>query len=46
MPRVKFEPTMPVFERAKKTHALDREATVIDRSETYMTIKLETQTVM
>jgi hypothetical protein len=29
MPRVEFEPTIPVFERAKTGHALDREATVI-----------------
>jgi hypothetical protein len=26
---VRFEPTIPVFERAKTIHALDREATVI-----------------
>jgi hypothetical protein len=30
MPQVEFEPTIPVFERAKTVHALDREATVID----------------
>jgi hypothetical protein len=29
MPRVGFELTIPVFERAKKFHALDRAATVI-----------------
>jgi hypothetical protein len=29
MPRVGFEPTNPVFERAKIFHALDRAATVI-----------------
>jgi hypothetical protein len=29
MPRVVFEPTIPVFERAKTLHALDRAATVI-----------------
>jgi hypothetical protein len=29
MPRVGFEPTIPVFERAKAVHALDRAATVI-----------------
>jgi hypothetical protein len=29
MPPVGFEPTIPVFERAKIFHALDREATVI-----------------
>jgi hypothetical protein len=29
MPRVEFEPTIPVFERAKTVYALDRTATVI-----------------
>jgi hypothetical protein len=29
MPQVGFEPTTPVFERAKTVHALDRVATVI-----------------
>jgi hypothetical protein len=29
MPRVGFEPTIPVFERAKTVHALDRAVTVI-----------------
>jgi hypothetical protein len=29
MTRVEFEPTFPVFERAKTVHALDRVATVI-----------------
>jgi hypothetical protein len=29
MPRVRFEPTIPAFERAKTVHALDRTATVI-----------------
>jgi hypothetical protein len=29
MPRVRFEPTIPAFERAKTVHALDRAATVI-----------------
>jgi hypothetical protein len=29
MPRVGFEPTIPVFERAKKVHTLDRADTVI-----------------
>jgi hypothetical protein len=29
MPQVGFAPTIPVFERAKTVHALDREATVI-----------------
>jgi hypothetical protein len=32
MPRVEFEPTIPVFERAKTVHALDRAATVIGRT--------------
>jgi hypothetical protein len=31
MSLVKFEPTIPVFERAKTIHALDRAATVIGR---------------
>jgi hypothetical protein len=29
MPRVEFEATIPVFERVKTFHALDRAATVI-----------------
>jgi hypothetical protein len=29
MPEVWFEPTIPVFEREKTIHALDRAATVI-----------------
>jgi hypothetical protein len=29
MPRVGFEPTIPVFKRAKTVHALDRAAAVI-----------------
>jgi hypothetical protein len=32
MPRVEFEPTIPVFERAKTVCALDRAATVIGLS--------------
>jgi hypothetical protein len=28
MPRVRFEPTIPVFEQANTVHALDRAATV------------------
>jgi hypothetical protein len=28
MPRVGFEPTIPMFKRAKTVHALDRAATV------------------
>jgi hypothetical protein len=31
MPRVGFEPTIPVFERAKTVHALDRASTVIGK---------------
>jgi hypothetical protein len=31
MPRVGFEPKIPVFERAKTVHTLDREAIVIGR---------------
>jgi hypothetical protein len=30
MPREGFEPTIPVFERAKMVHALDCAATMID----------------
>jgi hypothetical protein len=32
MPRVRFEPTTPVFERTKTIHALDGGATVIGLS--------------
>jgi hypothetical protein len=31
MPRVRFEPTIPAFERTKTVYALDRAATVIDK---------------
>jgi hypothetical protein len=31
MPRLGFEPTVPVFEEVKTVHALDRAATVIGR---------------
>jgi hypothetical protein len=31
MPPVGFEPTIPVFERAKTVYAIDRAATVIDK---------------
>jgi hypothetical protein len=31
MPWVEFEPTIPVFERTKTVHALDRAAAVIDK---------------
>jgi hypothetical protein len=34
MSRVEFEPTTPMFERAKTVHALDGAATVIDTSYT------------
>jgi hypothetical protein len=37
MPGVGFEPTTPVFERAKAAHALDRAATVIGKSSTCST---------
>jgi hypothetical protein len=37
MPRVGFEPTAPVFERAKTVHALDRAATVISTRSCYDT---------
>jgi hypothetical protein len=30
MPRLEFEPTLPVFERAKTVRALDRVDTAID----------------
>jgi hypothetical protein len=33
MPRVGFEPTIPVSERAKTVHALDRATTVIGATE-------------
>jgi hypothetical protein len=36
MPRVGFEPMIPVFERAKKVHALDRAATVIAKQRVYV----------
>jgi hypothetical protein len=32
MPGVRFERTIPAFERAKTVHGLDRAATVIGRS--------------
>jgi hypothetical protein len=35
MPRVGFEPTTSVFERAKTVHSLDLAATVIDNDKTY-----------
>jgi hypothetical protein len=36
MPRVRFETTIPVFERAKTVHALDRAATVISLAPTHL----------
>jgi hypothetical protein len=36
MPWVGFEPTIPVFERAKTFHALDRAATVVGTVKLYM----------
>jgi hypothetical protein len=39
MPRVGFEPTIPVFERAKTVHALDCAATVIGYTVTFTCIK-------
>jgi hypothetical protein len=38
MPRVRIEPTIPVFERAKMVHALDRAATAIGKSLSYLRI--------
>jgi hypothetical protein len=35
MPRVGFEPTIPVFERANTVHALDCAAAVIDQRPVY-----------
>jgi hypothetical protein len=40
MPRVRFEPTIHVFERAKTIHALDRAATVIGQITTLLSLKL------
>jgi hypothetical protein len=38
MPRVGFEPTSPVFERAKTVHALERAATVVGRTLYYRNV--------
>jgi hypothetical protein len=35
MPQVVFEPTIQVFERTKKVHALDRAATGVGNGEIY-----------
>jgi hypothetical protein len=40
MPRMRFEHTTPVFERAKIVHALDRAATMIG---TYQTVLCHNQ---
>jgi hypothetical protein len=42
MPQMGFEPTTPVFERAKTVHAPDRAATVIGSSENYCPEYLKT----
>jgi hypothetical protein len=39
MPRVGFEPTIPVFERAKPVHALERAAAVIGKNCVYALIE-------
>jgi hypothetical protein len=41
MPCVGFEPTIPVFERAKRVHALDRVATVTGNLHNYRHANLE-----
>jgi hypothetical protein len=41
LPRVGFEPTIPVFEGAKTVRALDRAATVIGKVLTEVEIKTE-----
>jgi hypothetical protein len=43
MPRVAFEPAIPVFERAKTVHALDRAATVIGRWYTNLIKSIQTE---
>jgi hypothetical protein len=40
MPRVGFEPTIPLFERAKTVHDLDRAATVIGNGWSLLTYLL------
>jgi hypothetical protein len=44
MPRVRFEPTIPVFEGAKTAYALDCTATVIGYTVTFTCIKSEERT--
>jgi hypothetical protein len=41
MPQVGFEPTIPVFERTKKVHNLDRAATVIGVTKNLTCVKQE-----
>jgi hypothetical protein len=41
MPRLGFDPTIPVFERAKTVHALDRAATVIGDIKNMQTCKCD-----
>jgi hypothetical protein len=41
MPQVRFEPTIPMFERAKTVHALDRAATAIGLPTVYGITKTE-----
>jgi hypothetical protein len=43
MPRVGFEPTIPVFERAKTVHVLDRAAAVIGDSPLSLLKKTEVE---
>jgi hypothetical protein len=43
MPQVGFEFTIPVFERAKTVHALDRVATVLGTVNVTIIIKLSTE---
>jgi hypothetical protein len=40
MPRVRFEPTIPVFERAKTVHAFGRAGTVIGEAQLCSTLKI------
>jgi hypothetical protein len=40
MPQVGFEPTIPVFERAKTVHTLDRPTTVVGLGYKYFRIIL------
>jgi hypothetical protein len=43
IPRVEFEPTTTVFERAKTVHALDRAVSVIGNASTYIRLFYETK---